>query len=249
MTITKTQIIIAAALLWASTGMAQPAESEDKWSFAVAPYLWVASVSAETTVPQFGPSTPNVEKFDTSISAGLMMEAQVRYGPVGVLVDFNWLQLKTESLDPGVLYSAVDLRSDYIYSTAALTYALPLHGKFHAEVLAGAAIWHVSTDLNVQSGLLPGFESSNSETWVNALIGANLRYDLTRHWALLVRGTVGGFTDSNLQYDVFAGVGYQFTAWFMATIGYRYLHEDHTSGDFTFDAEAQGGLLGVVFRF
>jgi hypothetical protein len=152
---------------------APPAAAQDNWSFAIAPYLWVAFVDVETSVPQAG-TPPTVEKFDTHISGAFMLTAQARYRSVGLLVDFNWLRLDTESLNPGTLYSGVDLQSDYIYTTAALTYALPLHGKFHMEVEVGARIWYVATDF-VKSGVLPGFESSNSETWVDPLVGANLR--------------------------------------------------------------------------
>jgi hypothetical protein len=35
----------------------------------------------------------------------------------------------------------------------------------------------------------------------------------------------------------------------MATLGYRYLHEEYSNDDYTFNAQANGALLGVVFRF
>lgn len=237
------------------------ADETDNWSFEIAPYLWVAGFEAEASVPEAGSSaspgmqglatggSPNVQEFDTRISAGFMVAAQARYRSVGLLVDFNWLRLDTESLNPGTLYSDVNLRSDFFYNTAALTYELPLRGKFHAEVQAGARMWHVSTDFEAESGELPGFQSSNSETWVSGLVGVALRYDLTRHWVLIGRGTVGGFSNSSIQWDLFAGVGYQFSDWCMATLGYRYLYEDYSQDDFTFNAKLQGALLGVVFRF
>ena len=235
-------------------------ETTNNWSFSIAPYLWIASLSAEASVPTVG-STPasgvqnlsgkasNVQEFDTKISGGAMVAAAAHYRSFGLLVDFNWLRLDTESVNPGTLYSSVNLRSDFIYSTAALSYELPLRGKFHAELLAGVRIWNVSTDLAATSGDLPGFESSHSQTWVSGLMGVNLRYDITHHWMLLGRGTVGGFSNSSIQWDLFGGVGYNFTDWCALTLGYRYLHEDYTKGDFTFNAKAHGALLGVVFSF
>jgi len=35
----------------------------------------------------------------------------------------------------------------------------------------------------------------------------------------------------------------------LATIGYRYLHDEYTRDHFTFNADAHGFLLGVGFRF
>jgi opacity protein-like surface antigen len=246
----RTASVALCLTLAALATLALPGAAQDKWSFDVAPYLWVASFGAETSLPPNGAGpASNVQEFDTRISGGFMIAAQARYRSVGVLVDFNWLQLNTESLNPGPLLSGVDMRSDYIYSTAALTYALPLHGKFHAEVMAGARLWNVATDLELKIGGLTAFESSQSQTWVSPLVGVDLRYDLTRHWLLLGRGTVGGFSDSSIQWDVYAGVGYQFSDWCLATIGYRYLHEEYTKDRFTFNAEAQGFLLGVGFQF
>jgi opacity protein-like surface antigen len=236
-------------LLVVLAALTLPVAAEDKWSFEVAPYLWVASVEAETSLPQIVPGpASSVQEFDTRISGGFMLAAQARYRSVGIITDFNWLRLNTESVNPGPLFSGVDLQSDYIYATAALSYTLPLSGKFHAEVMAGARLWNVASDLELKIGLT-ALASSQSQTWVSPLIGMNLRYDLTEHWLLLGRGTAGGFSDSSAQYDLFAGVGYQFTDWCLATLGYRYLHEDYTKDNFTFNAEAQGFLLGVVFQF
>jgi len=241
--------LITLALATALLPSALRAEQTNNWSFEVAPYLWVAFADTETSLPQAGAGTPSVQEFDTHISGGFMLAAQARYRSVGLFMDFNWLQLDTESLNPGTLYSGVDLKSDFIYSTAALTYALPLKGRFHVEVLAGARLWYVATDFDVKSGVLPGFESSDSETWVEPLVGANLGYDLTHHWRLVTRGTVGGFTDFSVQWDLFGGVGYQFNDWCRATVGYRYLHEEFDQDDFTLNADVHGFLLGVVFRF
>jgi opacity protein-like surface antigen len=244
-------LIVALASSLALPVAAQEQE-QNKWSFEVAPYLWLANLGVETSLPQVGPGTsPNTAKFDTHFSGGLMFAAQARYGPVGVFVDFNWLRLNTESVNSSRLYSSVDLRTDYIFITPALTYALPLAGKFHAEVEAGARIWYIASDFNLSGGALPGIESSSNVTWVDALVGLNLRYDLTRHWLLLARGYVGGFANNDIEWDVFAGVGYQFTDWGMVTLGYRYLRQEYnnSSNNFTFNADAQGLLLGAVFKF
>src|SRR5206468_5164791 len=88
--------------------------AEREWSFDVAPYLWVAGVELETSLPGGPPSTPSsADRFDTKISAGAMLAAQARYRSVGLFVDFAWLQLKTEARDPGPAFSAVDLKSDF----------------------------------------------------------------------------------------------------------------------------------------
>jgi opacity protein-like surface antigen len=248
------QNLMAAALGCALLALALPVaaqqQEQDNWKFQIAPYLWVANLDVTTSLPQTGGAgSANPQHFDTSLSAGFMLAAEVQYRSVGLLADFNWLQLDTKLVNSGSLNTSVNLRSDYIYSTAALTYSLPLEGKFHAEVLAGARIWDVSSDFTFNGGGQLDLQSSNSKTWVDPIVGVNLRYDLTRHWLLLVRGTVGGFANNDLGYDVFAGPGYQFADWGMVTLGYRFLHQEYDHNSFSFNANAQGFLLGVVFQF
>ena len=125
------------------------------WSFDVVPYLWMAGISVETGVPASVPA--GVDHFATRISAGAMFAAEARYRSVGMFVDFAWLRLETEAIDPGPAYSAVDLRSDFIHETTALTYRLPTGDKLRLDLLAGARFWQVSENLNFQAGAFPGF--------------------------------------------------------------------------------------------
>ena len=252
-----------------------PAAAEDKWAFDVTPYLWVAGVDAETSLatplsylpPEPGrrntppvvkgdlpplppaPSMPaEATRFDTRISAGFMLAAQAHYQSVGVFVDFAWLRLDSDASDPSPAFSSGHVKSDFIHSTLALTYRLPLEGKFHAELLAGARLWNVNEDLSYQSGTLQGFNVSGDKTWVDPVIGADLRYDLSKRWSLLVKGTSGG-AGSGLGYDVVGGVGYRFCDWCSAAVGYRYLHEDYSQNGFKLDANLNGFILGVGFHF
>ena len=244
----RTFPITLALLAWACplvTGRLVAAERD--WSFDVSPYLWVANVGVETSLP----STPSgVDRFETKISAGAMFAAQVRYRSFGLFVDFAWLRLDTEAINPGPAFSTGDLQSDFIHTTAALTYSLPLRGKFHTDVLAGARLWYVSEDLEYSSGALPGFSRSGDKTWVDPVIGADMRYDLSRRWSLEAKGTVGGFgVASDIAWEAFCGASYRFNDCCSLTFGYRYLHEEYSRGGFALNLDTHGFLLGVGFHF
>ena len=241
-------IILAAWACALITG--QLAVAGQDWSFNVSPYLWVANVEIETSLPSVSPSAPpSADRFDTKIGAGAMFAAQARYRSVGLFVDFAWLQLNTEAINAGPLYSAVNLKSDFIHSTAALTYRLPLEGKFQVEALAGARVWHVANNLESTKGLLPGFDASPDKTWVDPMVGASLNYDLTKRWSVGLKGMVGGFgVSADIAGEVFAGVTYRYKEWGSATLGYRYLHEEYDRA-FKFNLDTQGFLLGFGFHF
>jgi opacity protein-like surface antigen len=247
----KLKYLFIAALTGALFGSATVtvAAETDRWSFDVTPYLWVAGIQAETSLPNSPSSTPpEAARFDTHISGGAMLAAQARYRSVGLFVDLAWLQLDSEASNPGPAFSAGNLKSDFIHSTAAFSYRLPLEGKFHAELLAGARLWYVSADLAYQDGGLPGFNVSGDQTWVDPVFGASLGYDLSPRWSLLARGTAGG-TGSGLGWEALGGVSYRFSDWCSASLGYRYLHEDYARQHFSLNTDIQGFILGFGFHF
>src|SRR4030095_6204947 len=117
------------------------------WSFTVSPYLWIARVEVETTLERSPPTTPpSVSRFDTKITGGALLSGQLNYKSVGLWVDFVWIRLDTDSVQPGPAFSALDLESNILHSTVALSYRLPTTGNFHAELIAGARFWSVKED-------------------------------------------------------------------------------------------------------
>jgi hypothetical protein len=245
---------LALVLAIAGAGAAAPLRSSDNevehqdWSFDVVPYLWVAGISVETGVPASAPA--GVDHFATRISAGAMMAAQARYRSVGMFVDFAWLRLNTEAINPGPAYSAVDLRSDFIHETTALTYRLPTGEKLRLDLLAGARFWHVNENLNFHAGALPALQTDATLNWVDPVVGANLGYDFNRRWFLTSLVMVGGFgVASEFMADVFVGGGYRFTDWCSATAGYRFVHEEYDRNGYALKSDIQGLLLGIGFHF
>ena len=237
-------------LVSALAAAALRADQTNHVSFDVEPYLWVADLEVETSLPGLPSSASGANRYDSRITAGAMLAVQARYRSVGVLADFDWLQLTTEKRDPGRAYSAVELKSDFFRTTAALTYRLPLRGRFHADLAGGARIWHVNETLEFQSGALQGFTRSGNKTWTDPVLGMDLRYDLSRRWSLVTQGMVGGFgVASDLAWEVFGGVNYHITDWWSATVGYRYLREDYDRQGFQLHLDAQGFLVGLGFHF
>ncbi len=231
-------------------------ESTNVWSFDVVPYLWLAGYEGTFGLPGVSVASPkgqieSADSFASHISAAAMLAGQVRYRDAGLFFDGAWLQLKTEGeVQSGGAYSGAEIKSDIAYGTLALSYRLPPLGRLQTDVLAGARVWHISNEIDFNSGLAAGFTVDRSRTWADPIIGASLKYDLTRHWFGTIIGDVGGFgVGSDISWSIFGGVGYRFTSWFSATLGYRYLHVDYDKEDFLMNANVQGLLLGLGFHF
>jgi opacity protein-like surface antigen len=237
------------------TNSSPSGDSANPWSVDIVPYLWIAGYDGTFGLPGPPSGVPSVRTESTTdstahISAAAMLAAQLRYQDFGLFLDGAWLQLKADGESPTASYSGAEVKTDFAYGTAALSYRLPPLGHLRSDVFAGARIWYASMDIELLPGTSPGFSASSSRTWADPILGASLRYDFTRHWFANVLGDVGGFgAGADIAWNVFGGVGYQFTSWFSASIGYRYLHEDYNQDNFLMNVNVHGFLVGLGFHF
>ncbi len=240
------------------SSLSQSRENSDPWAFEIVPYLWLAGYDGTIGVPDVPArlsgapraSSDSTEPFTSHLSAAAMLTARVRYRDFGLLLDGAWVQVKTEGQSDVPLYSATEMKSDIAYGTAALSYRLRPVKRLETDVFAGARTWFISNELTFEPGTAQAFSAESSRTWTDPIVGAQLRYDLSRHWFGTVLGDVGGFgAGSDITWSVFGGIGYRFTSWFSATLGYRYMHVDYDQEQFLMNANIQGFLLGLGFQF
>ena len=233
----------------------ESSETRDDWSFDVAPYLWIAGYDGSFSVPGVPAGlsrtqTRSVDSLTTHISAAAMLAGQVRYRDVGLYLEGAWLQLETEGGTSSGLYSGTDIKTDIAFGTIAGLYRLPRTEKLEVDVIAGARIWYGANEIHFKAGTAPAFTADGSRTWCDPILGAHLRYDFNRRWYGLVLGDAGGFgVGSDLEWNVYGGVGYRFSDWCSATFGYRYMHVDYSNDDFLMNLNVQGFLLAVGFHF
>lgn len=247
-TLHATPLILAALAVSGNFAIAQ---DSTPFTFEVVPYLWVASPDIETQLPGTPPGVgSDVQRFDTKIAAGAMLAGAVHYNSFGAFFDFAWLRLETSGISPGPAFGSTELTSDLIHSTAGLSYRLPLEGRFQVTALAGARLWSVQEEFEATSGVLPGFATEADRTWVDPVVGLDLRYDLGGRWSLVGKGIVGGFgVSADFAAEALVGVNFRLSDHWFVGLGYRYLHERYDKDRFSLDLDAQGFLLGVGCRF
>jgi hypothetical protein len=90
---------------------------------------------------------------------------------------------------------------------------------------------------------------SGSESWIDPLVGFRGRLNLTDKFYLAARGDIGGFgVGSELAWNVFGSLGYQWTERFSTELGYRHLSMDYNNNGFIFDADMSGLFLGMTLK-
>jgi hypothetical protein len=122
------------------------------------------------------------------------------------------------------------------------------------ELLAGARYNNLSGEL-IGPGVLPVPRvASGTQDWWDPIIGANVAYPLGEKFSLNCRGDVGGFgAGSDLTWQAFPYVNWQFNRWGSVQLGYRWVYVDYEDGAgatlFRYDVLTQGPQVGMTVRF
>jgi hypothetical protein len=150
----------------------------------------------------------------------------------------------------GVLADSVSVDTESLAFTAAPEYRIVEAPRGSLDLMAGMRVWSVDTELSFSGGLLDGVSGSDGDTWVDPLVGAKGRFDLTSNFYLTGWAMIGGFgVSSDLMWDGLGGLGYQFNDTFSAVLGYRGTGVDYEKDGFEYDVIQHGPVIGGVFRF
>ena len=227
--------------------------TESGWTFAFAPYLWAAGMEGD--IGQFGLPEVHVDLSFLDIldhfDVGIMGVGEARHDRFGFLTDLMYIKLSADSeVDPkGPINADVRLSSETFTLLGAAEYRLIDEEGGSLDALAGARVWWVSTDLDY-SGVVINASASDSETWVDPIIGFRGRLNLSPDFFLTSWGMIGGFgVSSDFTWDVMGGLGYEASDSISLVAGYRGLGVDYDNNGFVFDVVQHGPILGAVFRF
>lgn len=223
----------------------------DGWSFAASPYFWAAGLSGD--LAQFGlPSTIRVDADFGDVLKNLdfaaMAIGEARYDRFSVFGDVMYTRLGGSGTARGILADDVDVASETFAGLLGAGYSVFKDERSHLDIVIGARLWSVGTDVSVNGGLLDGTRVGDGDTWVDALAGIRGRYAFTDTVYVTGWGLVGA-GQADLDWDVAAALGYRLNDTISAVAGYRALGVDYSEDGFLFDVVQQGPILGLVMNF
>jgi opacity protein-like surface antigen len=271
-------LVLLALAVIGSTARAQSPAPDDRWTFAVQPYVFLPSSNAtlKYDIPEEGGSAdveitnPVLEE----LSFAAMVSAEARKGRWAIVTDFLYLDCggqdsRVRSIDfagPGgqvPISASANLDTSTTLKggewTLAGSYTL-VHGESSAlEVLAGFRYLGLETSTSWHlTGAVTGPGPGQS---FDATGGTSDRVDL---WDGIagVRGRLGlgagrwgipfyldvGTGSSTLTAQVVAGIQYRFSS-IDLNLEYRYLYYDVSGDSLVQDVRFAGPAVGVKFRF
>lgn len=232
--------------------------TESGFEVSIVPlYLWLPGMNG--TVGVLGTTvdvdlTPidilsNLGDFLDVLDGFYMGSGEVRYGDFGFVYDVFYLDASsTAEIDRTVINGAVDVAFSQVMATLLASYRVMESETMHVDLLGGARISDIRTDIDVDLNVA-GFELSDGATWVDPMFGAKGRMELNPNWYANGTALIGGFgVSSDFVWDVSANIGYQWNNWFDIYAGFRGTGMDYKSGTFVWDVTQYGPVLGATIK-
>jgi opacity protein-like surface antigen len=233
--------------------LAPMAARGQEWQFELTPYLWMRGIDGDVGVRGSPDVSVSADFSDIvkDLDFGAVVAFEGRKGPWGFLLDGVYLKTSKDGDTPGQAFSRIDVESRTAIITPVVGYQVFGGDAAALDVFVGARIWVVDTELKLTSGgVVPTQRFSETKAWADPVVGGRLRAALFGKLFASLFGDVGGFgVASDFTWQVFAGVGYQFTDRWSLKVGYRALGVDYESDGFRFDVIEHGPLIGLGVRF
>jgi len=226
------------------------ADGNADWNRSVAFYLWLADteLDAKKDGESVGGGTIKFEDLvdKTEFGYAILAEIGPAEGRWSVFADLAYFELADrvglDGLDIKVDVEATMLDLAGVYSPASTD------GNF--GLYAGIRY------LSIDSGLRIGFPEGGKEkiaiddSYVDALIGARFRTDLTEKWSLKIRGDAST-GDTEYTYQVEGLVGYRFgkAENKQLLLGYRYRDTEIEEGGVTQEIVTEGPIAAFRYDF
>jgi hypothetical protein len=266
-TMTACALAVATALAAFAPG-ASRAETPDEWHFNATIYGWLPDINMDLSFPTGG-SSAEVTASDIldALNFTFMGALGAQKGKWGLWTDVIYLDLgsstkQTKYLTIGgqelpAATGKVDLTiTGWLWTTVG-TYRVVDHPTYQMDVLAGARMLDMSTDLKWSlTGDLgdpplldeSGKSDASMTNW-DGIVGVRGRAEFgdDHKWFVPYYLDIGA-GDSDFTWQAIAGVGYSF-GWGDVLGVWRYLDYDMPNNDPIQNADFNGPAIGVTFHF
>ena len=241
-----TSLIVLALMFVCPLAYAEDSSDTKAWEFSLAPfYVWAVNMEGDVgmkgvTAPlkmDFGQIFDSLEGLFTAHFEGWWRQKW------GFLFDVSYIDISDSQATPVVTLD-VDFQSVMTEFVGFYRFA---KGPHALEPLAGIRYTSLETDVDI---LGVPFGVKETEDWVDPIIGARYKYNITEKWLVTLRGDIGGFTvGSDFTWNLGGLIHFQPWKHIGFAGGYRALDVDYESGSglskFTYDVLMQGPILGV----
>jgi hypothetical protein len=236
--------------------------SSNEWEFIFAPYVWGASLDGDATVRGLESDVDiGFDDLLEDLELAWQMHLEARKGKWGAFVDTIYMALSDEvdvgpfDVDADVEFALIEFAGLYRVGEWSLGNS---DGRAIAlDAFAGGRWTYVKPQVDIEGQL--GYVErrlEQSKDWMDLMVGARTRLDLTDKLSVVTKADIGGFgigSSSDFTWNIYTLLGYELSECVTLYGGYRYLDQDYDSGsgrnELEYDMRTHGPMIGAAFRF
>lgn len=234
--------------------------TDDKWTFEIAPYLWALNMDGRVQVAsQAAHVSENFSDIMKQFDGGGMLWLSAHKNKLGFFANGMYASLsKSSHIGPismnqsekfGIFGAGISYE---LYKQRFASQNVSIPHELTVEPYLGFR--YTLNNATVKIGRL---SASSDHHWTDPIVGARVKYTLTKAWLVLFAGDVGGTNFNNHNsYDLNGLVGYKpQTFWTNTTVyaGYRFLHQNYVTGSgrnyFAWNMKLFGPVVGLAIGF
>ena len=221
------------------------------WGFRADMYGWLTAVDGDVGVGSLS-SPVDISMADTleSVDMTYMGILEAGYGKWSLGLDVVYAKLSQDIGGGGILFDSFRFEQKQWLLTPILAYRAVQTDRYTMSVFAGARFTLIDVELTGRLSHGGEISSTKDTDWADPIVGVRGQWDVSERVFFRYYGDIGGFgVNSDLTWQVFAGVGYDFTDSVSVAAGYRALGVDYSDGPLSMDLVTHGPVLGLEVRF
>ncbi len=228
------------------------AEETSGWQNELTIYGWLPTINMDT---RWGSGSSDTSDMMSDIIDDLKMvfigTYATRYDKWSFVADVMYIDLGdsetgTHTFPGGETAEAtIDMDIKSLLVTTGVGYNIVQTDNNILDVVAGVRYMDLEVDISSDHPRHPG--QSASDDILDGIIGLRGAYNFNENWYMPYEADIGT-GDSELTYQLFAGVGYKYD-WGDIKLGYRYIGYEMDDNMIIDNLDLSGAVLGVSLKF
>jgi hypothetical protein len=219
------------------------------------PYFWLpwTSTSVHPFNPRISTASNTIDPYQLVSHltwVPFMGAAEIRDGPLGLVVDYLHAPLKAGVSTRNVLFGSGGTGLTIDTGTAMFLYRTPADPVQYIDVGLGMRSWGIAGAISLSEGLLPPISVSSGLSWADPLFGLRYHRDLGDSFATTFYGDVGGFgIGAHIDWQILATIDYALQPATDLHVGFRSLNFNYAGARAGFDVHMYGPIVSATFQF
>ncbi|MDD3390087.1 MAG: hypothetical protein WC452_01380 [Aminobacteriaceae bacterium] len=218
------------------------------WTFSTTPYVWFSGLNGTVGVKGYK-ARVNLSFSDvlSDMDASGMLTFQGHKGNQYFFFDGMYLDLSdTEQLSASLF---TDIGVTMTRLQAAWGVRVKEWESSSLHVFAGLRYWNLKNELTIRTASAPLRHFSDSESWLDPLIGIRFATRLSPNLTFLAVVDAGGFgVGSDFTWGGMVDLSWRLSERTSLEVGYRYLYVDYEKDGFVMDAYNDGIFIGLTWK-